>query len=46
MNSPVKGVKYEQLVDMHVTPFVLPYHAHSWEIGRAIPYLTSLCDKN
>ena len=40
--SPVKGVTYNELVDMKVTAFVLPYHAHSFEITRGVPYLEDL----
>ena len=30
--SPVAGKTYEQLVDIKVTAFVLPYHVHSFQM--------------
>ena len=27
------GQSYKELLDVKVTPFVLPYHLHSYEIG-------------
>ena len=41
--SVVPGKTYEQIVDMHVTPFVLPYHLHSFQMTQVLPYLTDLC---
>ena len=30
--SPVAGKTYGDIVDMRVTPFVLPYHVHSFQV--------------
>mmetsp|Transcript_19288 Transcript_19288/g.32869 ORF Transcript_19288/g.32869 Transcript_19288/m.32869 type:complete len:93 (+) Transcript_19288:158-436(+) len=41
--SPVEGKTYGDLVNMKVTPFVLPYNLHSFAVTRVVPYLTDLC---
>ena len=44
--SPVEGKTYSQLVDMHVTPYILPYHLHSYQLAELFPMLTDLCASN
>jgi hypothetical protein len=39
MASPVEGKTYNDLLDIKVAPFVLPYHLHSFEVTRMVPYL-------
>ena len=34
MPSPVQGKKYSDLVNMKVTPYVLPYHLHSFQMTQ------------
>ena len=40
--SPVPGKTYSQLLDMKITAWPLPYHAHTYEITRGIAYLNDL----
>ena len=35
---------YGDLVSMRVTPFVLPYHIHSYQITSVVPMLMDLCE--
>lgn len=42
-DSHIDGMKYKDLVDMKITPFVLPYHEHSWTITKVIPLLQDIC---
>ena len=37
--SPINGKTYGDVVNMRVTPFVLPYHVHSFQITQVVPYL-------
>ena len=41
--SIIPGKKWSDIIDMKVTPFVLPYHLHSYEISMVIPYLFDMC---
>ena len=43
MKSPVEGKTYGDLVDITVSPFVLPYHLHSWTVAQVVPYLDDVC---
>ena len=36
-------MKYSELLDMRISPLVLPYHAHSWTITKVIPLLQDKC---
>ena len=42
-DSPVSGKKYGDLIDMRITPFVLPYHIHSYQMTQVFPLLDDLC---
>ena len=42
--SPVAGKTYQDLLDIRVTPFVLPYHLHSFQATQVIPLLDDICD--
>ena len=43
LDSPVAGKTYEQLVDMKVTAFVLPYHTHSFQMTQVFPLIHDVC---
>ena len=42
--SHIDGKTYGDLVSMRVTPFVLPYHIHSYQITSVVPMLMDLCE--
>ena len=42
MKSPTGKIWFE-MVTLYKTPWVLPYHVHSWSIAKAIPYLSLIC---
>ena len=44
--SPVAGKTYAELVDLKATPFVLPYHLHSYPLTQVYVYLDALCDSD
>jgi len=44
--SHIKGKKYSDIVDFKVSPFVLPYHAHSYQITQLIPYFFDKKEKS
>mmetsp|Transcript_24723 Transcript_24723/g.38501 ORF Transcript_24723/g.38501 Transcript_24723/m.38501 type:complete len:92 (-) Transcript_24723:240-515(-) len=46
MDSPVEGKKYSDIVDLTVSPFVLPYHLFSFEMTRLFSYLQPLCQND
>ena len=46
MDSPVFNKTYEQAIDMQITPFVLPYHNHSFPNTQIYIYLEDLCRAN
>lgn len=46
MKSPVAGKTYEQLVEMTITPFVLPYHNHSFKNTQIMILMQDLCKAN
>jgi len=39
----VSGKTYGDLVNMKITPFVLPYHIHGFQMTQIIPYMQDLC---
>ena len=41
--SPVAGKSYNDILDMRASPFVLPYHVHSFQATQVIPYLDDIC---
>ena len=42
-DSHIEGKKYEDLIEMQVTPFVLPYHLQSWSITKVVHLLQDKC---
>ena len=42
--SPINGKTYGDVVDMRVTPFVLPYHVHSFQLTQLIPWMQDMCE--
>lgn len=46
MDSHIEGKKYSDLIDMQVTPFVLPYHLRSWAVTKVIHLLKDKCDED
>lgn len=41
--SPIEGKTYNDLLNVKITPFVLPYHLHGYNVARVVPYLQDLC---
>ena len=41
--SPVAGKSYSDILDIRVSPYVLPYHLHSFQATQVIPFLDDLC---
>ena len=37
--------KYSDVMSVKITPIVLPYHLHSFQVTQIVPYLFDLCDK-
>ena len=44
--SKVAGKTYGDLVDIHVLPYVLPYHLHSYTHAQVVPYLQDTCSQD
>ena len=44
--SPENGKSYKEYLSLMVTPFVLPYHVHSYQMTQIIPYLIDVCAAN
>ena len=42
--SHIQGKTYADLVNMKVSTYVLPYHAHSYSITSVLPMLYDLCE--
>ena len=34
---------YGDLLDLRVTPYVLPYHLHSYTVTQVVPYVQDKC---
>ena len=44
--SPVDGLTYEEYLNVRVSPFVLPYHLHSFQVTQVTPYLQDMCSQD
>ena len=42
MQSPSQGKTYKELLDVTVTPIVMPHHLHSFQVTQVVPYLQDL----
>mmetsp|Transcript_19216 Transcript_19216/g.29454 ORF Transcript_19216/g.29454 Transcript_19216/m.29454 type:complete len:228 (-) Transcript_19216:49-732(-) len=41
---PDKSAFYDEVIDMKVSPFVLPYHLHSYQMTQLFQYFDKHCD--
>ena len=43
MDSTTPGKKWKDVLNVKVTPIVLPYHLHAYQVTQVVPYLFDLC---
>ena len=43
MDSTFPGKKWRDVLNVKVTPVVLPYHLHSYQVTQVVPYLFDVC---
>ena len=44
MNTKWQDGTVSDYIYLAMTPFPLPYHVHSWQVGWLVPYFMDLCE--
>ena len=44
MNTKYQDGVVSDYISLSITPFPLPYHVHSWQVGWLVPYFMDLCE--